>query len=40
MYPSCIRFDMATTRRAARRDAKDAVGANGELMRDVGGTPG
>jgi len=40
MYPLCIRFDLATTWRAARLDAKDAVGPNGERMRDVGGTPG
>ena len=32
MYPPCIRFDLTTTRRAARRNAKDAVGANGELF--------
>jgi len=40
MYPPCIRFDLTTTRRAARRDAKDAVRADSDLVRDVGGTPG
>jgi hypothetical protein len=39
-WARCIRFDVATTRRMARLDAKDVVGANSELIRDVGGTPG
>jgi hypothetical protein len=40
MYALCIRFDMATTWRAARLDPKDAVGANDDLIRAGGGTPG